>query len=82
MFRKEETKVEIDGSLCEPTLEPQRVAAIPEEFLITALEANMSRFGRFCSEQYIHDPTMNLRTQKICLVITLIRSRIDMFNRN
>ena len=74
---KQKTKVEMESIICEPTMEPERDNAIPPEFLTTALEANLGRFGRFCSENYIYDPSANTQTAKIALVIQLIRSRLE-----
>ena len=72
-----ETKAKVEGSLCDPPMLPDRVCVIPEEFLAASLEANMSRFGRFCVEQYVCDPRSDPRTIKICRVISLIQSRIN-----
>ena len=65
---------------CEPTILPEVVHSVPDVLLQSVYKSNISRFGRFVSEQYILDPAADPRTAKICLVIRLLEERLNKLN--
>ena len=77
LLQQEKATEIISVNVCEPTISLDKVDSIPKELLQSVLEANTARVGRFCSQQYIHDPTFHRRTSKICSVINKIREKLQ-----
>ena len=67
----------INERRCEPTVKPEDVYSIPSVLLQSVYEANLARFGRFCSEQYVLDPRSDPMTSQNSLVLWLLEQKMN-----